>query len=209
MDDLLHKLETFGVLKDNKSSAYEVARVEEVFQENVLPRLVGWTIQAGIVIDRNQQESLSSQYDLYREFRKIDQNAVTLGARYGYPFSLSLHWYTAGTLSFPVYGKQNRVGQHVSSSLYYQMGDKISNDLNVTYSKYNQYAYSSALTDAFSFTNNLTIGNTFRYFIENNVSLSIGIKFTDRMYVDDTFPSTSRSTNGEVGINFGINYRFF
>jgi hypothetical protein len=211
VDALLQRMEMLGVLREKHASAYETARIEEVFQEFIFPRLVGWTVQAGVTISRNQTESSgSNDYNYYPySYEKFEQNCITLSAQYGYPFSLSLHWSTQATLAIPVFGGQMKVNQDVSSALYYQLGEKVSNELTMAYSRNSQYYVRTSWPDMSVTNNYFSIGNTVRYYVENNINFSVGILYTDTMGQSDVSLPTSRTTAGGIAVNFGMNYRIF
>lgn len=209
LDDLFAKLETMGVLKDKRASAYEVARVAEVFQEFIFPRFVGWTIQAGMTLGRNQSETSGSQSMNSRYTMISDHNYFGITASFGYPFSLSLHAYTIASLSLPVYGRQKRAEQVVQSSLYYQVGEKVSNELSLRYSEENRYQIGPMSEESYWYNNRLSIRNTMRYFVENNVNFSIAVNYDDYMRVVENDGPLYRYTNPGISIIFGFNYRFF
>ena len=210
LNDILNNLETMNVLKENRISAYEVGRIDEVFQEYIFPRMVGWTVDAGIFIGRNQSENFNDQYAyVYKQFYRSDINNIITSAKYGHAFSLFLHWYSAVTFNVPVYGKQNRVDQEIISVLTYQAGEKINNEFRVRYSKINQYQYGSITTEWYRFYNSFSIVNSVRYFVENNVYFSFTVDYFDEMNIDERNVLSNRSTANGMGLSFGLNYRFY
>jgi hypothetical protein len=140
---------------------------------------------------------------------KSEQNALNISAQYGYPFSLSLHWYSTANLAIPFAGKEKKANQYIQSALYYQLGEKIHNELNVSLSKYHQFQTSGSAPDTDHSSSDFNIGNTVRYFIENNVNVSVSISYFDRVERTEMIGFTSRNTSSGFNVNFGINYRFF
>jgi hypothetical protein len=65
------------------------------------------------------------------------------------------------------------------------------------------------MSDEYSFTNRLSIRNTLRYFVENNVNFSIGINYDDYVNTLERLGTSDRYTNSGLSINFGFNYRIF
>lgn len=210
LEDLFKKLQSMGVLKEHRATAYEVLRVEEVLGEFIFPRMTGWIVQAGIAVGRRQERSSrSEQYYNPWEFIKSERNDITVQAKYGYPFSLSLHFYADASASIPVYGRQNRVGYSAATSLYYQIGERISNNATISYQKQNEFQGGNSITDTYSFSQSVTISNTARYFIENDISFSCTVRYSDWININEYPTGLSRYTSGGLDISFGLNYRFY
>ncbi len=216
--DIFDELQRRGLLREGVSVAYETARVEEVFQENIYLRFVGWAIQGGFDVGRQQSESNAGRNDHQgsRSLYGSTSTDLVLRAQYGYPFSLSLHWFSEVSLRIPVYGKQKRVGQSLLSELFYQLGERFSNSLRIEFAKtaaYHDATSSMYNLSTFSFATQTSVSDNFRYYIEDNVSAGIRITYTDGVSVleseDDAYFSTGRSTRGTMSVSLGFDYRIF
>lgn len=210
LDDILNNLLAMGVLKENRVSGYEVARIDEVFQENIFPRMVGWTVDAGFQISRSKSEQLSDQYRYSTlSFYRSDINNIVVNANYGKAFSLSLCWYTSVAFTIPVFEKLKKVDKEVNTTLSYQIGEKINNQFMVRYSNTNRYYEGTVMTESFYSGNSFGISNSAQYFIENNIYFYFGMSYNNETNIEEKNGYSNRRTSNGFGGNFGLNYRFY
>ncbi len=203
-DDLLEK----GLITTEKVIAYATERTAEVFQEEIYPRLFGWTVQAGPNIYRTEQLWFSQ--NAYKWNAREGGNDLMIKGTYGYPFSTQLHWTSGATVLVPFYGRQNRVDYSFSTTLYYEVSERISAECSANLYRSNYYTDGSVSNDGrFYFSNYLHLSSEFNYYIEDHLSFFVRGNFYDNVQRMESKAYSYKNINDYYSVTFGVNYKVF
>jgi hypothetical protein len=196
-----------GVITSDAAIAFAVERSAEVLTEQIYSREFGWTIQTGPeVIHTEQLMESDNNSDLYS--KRTSDNWIIEG-EYGYPFSLTLHWYSSAVVKLPVLGPQKRVGYEFNSSLYYEIGEKISTVAGLSYRRGISYEYFQLTNNTEYLSDSFFTSLQFNYFLEDNIFVSVQGMYSDNLYIFEQQLKRYRQTQGNYQVIFGLNYRIF
>ncbi|MEW5799759.1 MAG: hypothetical protein AB1728_12220, partial [Bacteroidota bacterium] len=209
--ELLEMLVSKGVLKNTALTPYQTLYIFEVQQEQVHLRLFGWSVQVGGYITRNQREELSSDTSNPKRFLKQDVNSLQLKAQFGYPFSNNTHFFSSLIFDIPVSSKQKRVDVNATVQLSYELSERISTDLRMSYIRDNSFSYYTPSTypEWFNYRTITLASWNFNFYIENNMSFYTRFQYSDSRNEQEINASTTMSQWLTPQISFGLNYRFF
>lgn len=196
-----------GLIRADASTSYSSARTIEVFQEQIYPRLTGWTVQVGPSISRTEFNSWDSNTE--KALTIITGNYMVLSGNVGYPLTLNLHSITNASVGLPIYGDQKRVNYYIGTTLYYEIGERISSSLGVQYIRSNTTQSSNQSVDTHQFSYYLSSNFEFNYFIEDNISLFIHGTINDNSYRLERDNYGSRSVSSANSLEFGVSYKIF
>ncbi|MFZ4619504.1 MAG: hypothetical protein ACOYNS_03020 [Bacteroidota bacterium] len=203
-DYLLEK----GAVNNEKIVAYASERTAEVFHEQIYSRMFGWTIQAGLSVGHSEQRS-TSQFPPVG-FNKSDDRDIIIEGKYGYPISTLLHSFSSIVLLVPVEGRQNRVGYDVSTGLTYELSERISTDIGVSYFRTGSYISGNMYGgDRFEFGNVLSAEAGVNFFVEDFITLTVRGSYFDNLNRTERTSYATRSIYDSYDLTFGVNYRIF
>ena len=206
--DLFEELIEKGLLTNQNAFAYATSRTDEVLHESIYPRIFGWTIQTGLQV-RRYQYNYSSTYSLGEALDREMGNDWVIQATYGYPLSLYLDWYSQAGLAVPIYGKQNRVDQYVSTYLYCEISERISTKIGCLFSKGNTYQESRNSVPTYNFGSRLSPSAEFYYFLEDALNFNITASYSDYLTKREPSSLQSRYVQDSYAVTFGLSYRIF
>jgi hypothetical protein len=194
-----------GLIRADVSTSYSSSRTIEVFQEQIYPRLTGWTVQVGPSISRTGFGSWDSNTE--KSLTAITGNYIVISGFYGYPLTLNLHSITNASIALPIYGNQKRVNYYVGTELYYEISERISTSLGVQYIRSNTTHSSNYSIDSRQFSYYLSSDIEINYYIEDNISLYIRGTFNDYSYRTERDNFGYRSVSYNDRLDFGVSYK--
>lgn len=210
--ELMDILRAKDVLTGPALSPYEVLYALEGSSESVYPRWFGWKATVGAGASSFQGEE--SIQNAGRYFNRSDIRFITASLSGGLPLTNNLHCYAALTAQTPVASPLTRTGMIASGQLMYELTERIHtdvsvlirDDLNVRYfsDDMTQISYSER-----SYASTQSIQWAFRYFIEDDISLSTVLSWRDEELTYFSSTSSWKRSNTTNAIDFGISYRFY
>ncbi len=201
ISDLLDK----GLITAQQSIGYVTGRSIEVFSEQIYSRPIGWKVQTGPSFAfAEYRYSASNNYYTYQ---KDPNHRWRVSAEYGTALTQSLHFSSTATVDLPVLSWQRQLEARISAALTHEIGERSSASLSLSWDKYEWIGDINDPGRSHYNGHYLYLAAQYVYFLEDNLSFTFGVNYSDNRSIAQQLMFTSRQVQNNGNVNFNIVYR--
>lgn len=201
ISDLLDK----GLITAQQSIGYVTGRSIEVFSEQIYSRPIGWKVQTGpsFAFDEYRYSASNNYYSYQRD----PNHRWRVFAEYGTALSQLLHFTSSASVDLPVLSWQRQLESRISAALTHEIGERSSASLSLYWSKYESIGDIDDPGASHNNTHYFYLSMQYVYFLEDNLSFTIGVNYSDDRAITEQLMLTSRSVQNSGNVYFDMVYR--